>query len=73
MEMLIYTYLLLSTLSVLVYFLYSMFTATKIANSSKKQLITTQITDNQSKFHKSPIQLHLCPIHQVTSESTFDE
>lgn len=72
MEKLIYTYLLLSILSVLAYFLYSIFIDTKIANSSRKQLITIQITDNQCQFHKSPIQLHLCPIQQVTSESTFD-
>ncbi|PWA03935.1 hypothetical protein DB895_13640 [Flavobacterium psychrotolerans] len=84
MEKLIYTYLLLSILSVFAYFLYSIFIETKIANSisrvqynsnspSRKQLITTQIIDNQTKFYISPIQLHFCPILQFTPKSTFAE
>ncbi|MBC7522824.1 MAG: hypothetical protein H7239_00060 [Flavobacterium sp.] len=84
MEKLIYTNLLLSILSVLPYFLYSIFIETKIANliykvqfnlnsTSRKQLITTQTIDNQIKLYISPIQLHLCPTLQFTSKSTFVE
>ena len=84
MEKLIYTYLLLSILSVIAYFLYPIFIETNIANliykvqfnsnsNSRKQLITTQTIDNQIKFYISPIQLHLCPTLQFTSKSTFAE
>ncbi|KAB1157975.1 hypothetical protein [Flavobacterium luteum] len=84
MEKLIYTNLLLSILSVLPYFLYSIFIEAKISNlinkvqfnlnsDSRKQLITAQIIDNQIKLYKNPIQLHFCPTLQFTSKSTFVE
>jgi hypothetical protein len=84
MEKLVYTYLLLSILSVIAYFLYSIFIETNIANliykvqfnsnsNSRKQLITAQTIDNQIKLFKNPIQLHFCPTLQFTSKSTFVE
>ena len=86
MEKLLYTYLLLAILSVLAYCQNLTYndskdkskTATPIFNlayswiiSTPKQLISSHLAGNQYLFYKSPIQLLLCPISQISSESIF--
>ena len=39
--------------------------------STKKQLTLPYSTENQYEFYISPIQFHFCPILQNTSKSTF--